>query len=115
MSFKGWSEDEKHLYFTIKEQTIRYSRMEQPFTYPYRLAMQGKKKHNVPVLESFMIGTNKGLDHYNHTKQFFPKYAIFNSVRHAAYKVLDHVIEGIEDNKPYEEEQWTTNNYSIKD
>ena len=94
------------LYFTVKEQTIKYQRMGQPFTYPYRLAIQGKKMYKVPVWKSFWAGTNAGLDHYRSTKQLFPKHAMFNSGRHAANKTLDYIMEHMDDKTlPWEDEE----------
>lgn len=104
MSFEGWSKDEKHLYFVIKEQTIKYLRKKEPFTYQYRLSLQGTYKHNVPTMESFWEATNKGLDHYNSTKHLYPKHATYNSCRAAAYSCLDFIVNNIESNKPYEED-----------
>ena len=94
------------LYFTIKEQTIKYQRMGQPFTYPYRLAVQGKKLYKVPILKSFWAGTNAGLDHYRLTKQLFPKHAMFNSGRHAANKTLDYIVSHSKDAElPWSDEE----------
>lgn len=106
MSFEGWSEDEKKIYFTIKEQTIKYLRKKEPFTYQYRLGLQGMYKHKVPTMDSFWEATNKGLDHYNATKHLYPKYATYNSYRAAAYICLDYILEHIDDKTlPWKDEE----------
>jgi hypothetical protein len=92
---------EREAYLGIKKYTIKFLRLNRPFTYTYNIAKFGYKNHGVNPVKSFWYGTNAGLDHYRLTRHIFPKYAKYNSLRHAADKTLEYIISHIEDE--YEE------------
>lgn len=82
----------KSLDRVVKEQTLKWLKLNQPFTYGHRLAIYGEDKYKCPSKDSFKHGVNVGLDYYNR-RGVRTEMGKFYALVVGAHAVLDYVVK----------------------
>lgn len=95
---------DKDLYRLVKEQTLKWMRADEPFTYGLRLSKYGYKMYGIPVRDSFYAGHDKGFDWYNKHEVKTEATKFYACVR-GANSILDYIVKHQNDYKEFKEDE----------